>query len=101
MTIAVDLSKCRLRFEASPEHPTFLLIFIKAAPALASQPASVDHADQQRAGPVLRIAESVFEDAHDIEADIEANEVGERERAHRMGHAQFEDLVDGFRSRNA
>ena len=36
------------------------------------------------------------EDAHDVEADVEADEVGEGERAHGVGHAELEDLVDGL-----
>src|SRR3569833_1536861 len=37
----------------------------------------------------------------DVDANVYADEVSKGERAHRVGHAQPEDLVDGFRSGNA
>ncbi len=52
----------------------------------------------RRAGYVREAGFAVggFEDAADVEADVEADEVGEAERAHGVGHAEGEDLVDGF-----
>ena len=32
--------------------------------------------------------------AHDVEADIEPDKVGQRQRPHGMRHAQLEDFVD-------
>ncbi len=60
------------------------------------EPAGVDHADKQWAGAVLGVADAFDQDAHDVEADVEADEVGECERTHRMSHAELEDLIDGL-----
>jgi len=38
---------------------------------------------------------------HDCQADIQTNEVGQRERAHRMIHPDFHDSVDRFASADA
>ena len=64
------------------------LILIKPAPGLASKPAGIDHFDQQWAGPVFGITEARLQHAHDVEADVESDEVRQGQRTHRMRHAQ-------------
>src|SRR5258705_429931 len=71
-------------------------VLINPPTTLSSLPSRVHHLDEQRAGAVFGIAEAVVQHPHDVEADVEADEVGERERAHGMRHAQFEDLVNRF-----
>src|SRR4051812_38474233 len=75
-------------------------VLIEATAALPSQPAGIHHLDEQRAGAIFRIAEPVFEYAHDVEADVQADEIREREWAHGMRHAELEDFVHRFRSRH-
>jgi hypothetical protein len=64
------------RFEFSPGCGHFL-IRIEASSALFAQPAGVHHFDEQGAGPVFGIAETILQHAHDVEADIEADEIGQ------------------------
>ena len=54
------------------------LVRVKAAAGLPSELAGGDHAAQQRTRPVLGIAKPVVKDVEDREADVEADEVGER-----------------------
>ena len=54
---------------------------MEPATGLPAKPASRDEAPQQRAGPVLGVAEVAVEDLHDGEAGVEANGVGEGEGA--------------------
>src|SRR5687767_910782 len=69
-------------------------VLVEAPPRLPAQPAGVHHLDQQRTGAVLGIAEALLEDAHDVEAHVEADQVGQRQRSHRMAHPQLHHLVD-------
>src|ERR1017187_5699840 len=59
-------------------------------------PARVDHLHEERARAVLVVAEPLMQDAQDREARVEANEVGERQRAHRVVHAELHDAVHRF-----
>src|SRR6185437_11753390 len=77
------------------------LIVVETAPALLAEISGGNHAAQQRTGTILRIAETVVEDVEDREADVEADEVGQRQRAHRMIHAQLHHAVDRFRRSDA
>jgi len=36
------------------------------------------------------------QDVHDGETDVEADEIGERERTHRMIHTELHNSVDAF-----
>lgn len=74
------------------------LVPVKAPSALLTQPASIDHLDQQRARPIFGVAQPFVKDTHDVEADIKPNEVGQCKRSHRMRHSQFENFIDGFGS---
>src|SRR5579883_3491229 len=60
-----------------------LLIVVKALARLAPQAAGGHHLAQQRTGAVLGVLEAVVEHVHDGQADVEADEVGQRQRAHR------------------
>src|SRR5205085_12386317 len=76
-------------------------VFVKSSSAFAAQPASIHHLDEQRTGPILRVAQTVLQHPHDIEANIEADEISQSQRAHGMGHAQLEDLIYGLRRGHA
>src|SRR5438445_1653438 len=67
------------------------IVLVEAATRFLPEVAGVDHPPQERAGPVLRIAETVVEDLEDGKAGVEADEVGERQGAHRVAHAEGHD----------
>jgi hypothetical protein len=50
-------------------------VLIETSSRLAAQPPGVDHFDQQWTRPVLGIAEAAMQYAHDIEANVEADEI--------------------------
>jgi hypothetical protein len=57
---------------------THTSVRIEPAAALSTELSRRHHAAKKRTGPILGIAESVMQDSHDVEADVEADEVGER-----------------------
>src|SRR5689334_15843251 len=73
-----------------PSRPTktsalrCLRVIVEAAAGLASEIARLDHLDQERRRPVLRVLESFEEHVHHRELDVETDEIGERERADGM-----------------
>ena len=72
------------------------LVRIKTAAGLPSEVSGRHHPPKQRARPVLGIAQPVVQHVEDREADVEPDEVGERERPHRMVHAELHDRIDRF-----
>src|SRR6185312_5308991 len=87
-------SRCTSRPEAVSDaplarrHRLFAAIIIEAALRLAAEPAGLDIFHQQRARPVLRIRQAFIEHLHHRQTGIEADEVGELERPHRMVGAE-------------
>src|SRR5256885_1932749 len=77
-----------------------ILVLIKSAATLLAQPSSIHHLHKQRARTVFGIAKTVVQNAHDVETDIQANEVGKGQWTHWMCHSQFEYFVDGLWSRH-
>ena len=61
---------------------------------LAAEPSRLDVLAPQRAGPELRIAEAVVQHLEDRKARVEADQIGQRERAERVAHAEPHDRVD-------
>src|SRR5450432_1227815 len=59
-------------------------IVVEAAAGFAAQPAGLDVLHQQRTRPVFRIGQALVQDVHDRQNGVEADEVTELERAHRM-----------------
>ncbi len=55
--------------------------------------ASLDFAAQQVGGLVLVVAQVAVQDFHNVEHHVEADQIGQRQRAHGMGHAQFHDGI--------
>src|SRR5262245_27699400 len=76
-------------------------VLVEPAARLPSQPARLDQLAQERAGPVLRVAEPFVQNLEDVEADVESDQVRERERPHRVVHAELHDGVDRLARRNA
>src|SRR6267143_5629286 len=69
--------------------------------ALAAQAARRDHRAQQRAGPVLVVAQVAVQHLEGRETDIEPDQVGERERTLRVIHPQLHHGVDRLRDRKS
>ena len=62
--------------------------------ALAPQPARTDHLAEQGRGAVLALAHLVAEQLHDGEAHVEADEVGQSQRAHGMIGSELHGGID-------
>src|ERR1051325_11905867 len=59
----------------------------------SAEPSRRDHLPEQPRRPVFQVAEAVLQYLHDREADVEPNQVRERERPQRMLHAQRHHLI--------
>src|SRR5438445_3865543 len=77
-------------------------IVVEAALDLLADPAGLDVLHQERARPVFGIRQALVQHLHHRETGIEADEIGELERAHRMVGAELPagvdrlDLADAF-----
>src|SRR6266550_1064684 len=70
---------------------------VKYPPGFAAEPSGSHVFLQQGASAILRIAEPFLQYVHDIHANVEANEICQLQRPHRMIHPQLHYRVDGFR----
>src|SRR3546814_7030927 len=61
---------------------------VEAAARLFADPARLDILDEQRGGAEFGVAGAAVEDADDFEAGVEADEIGQRDRSHRMVEAE-------------
>src|SRR4051812_859154 len=59
-------------------------IRVEAAAGLLAEMAGLDELDQDFRRRVVLLADALLEHAHHVEADVEPDEVGELERAHRV-----------------
>src|SRR4051794_8880856 len=87
------LSACRDRLLAT--------IVVETALRLAAEPAGLDIFDEKRTGPVLGIGQPLMQHLHDREAGVEADEVGELQRPHRVVGAKPHRSVDRFHRADA
>src|SRR5260370_42037109 len=65
------------------------LIPVKTALRLPSQPAGVDVLAEDGRRPVLVLAQALVQHFRDVEAGVEADEIGQRQRPHRHVGAQL------------
>src|SRR5947208_1091597 len=70
------------------------VVLVEPAADLLAEPAGGDVLPEQRARPVLVVAELAVEDLGDREAGVEADQIGELERAHRVVEAELDAGVD-------
>src|SRR5205814_2286819 len=84
----VTLTGANLSWETPARARSGGRVLVEPAAALPAQVAPLHHPPQQRAGTVLRVAEPLVQHLHDVQAGVEADEIGERERPHRVVHAQ-------------
>ena len=68
---------------------------------LPPEMACSDHPLEQRTRAIFRIAEAVVQHVENGEADVETDEIGQRQRSHRMVHAALHHRVDRFRRADA
>src|SRR5260370_9150632 len=72
-------------------------VSIEPLPRFPSETPRGNHLLEQRRGAVFVLTEPVLKDFHDREADIETDEVRERQGPERMVHTQLHDLIYRFR----
>ena len=75
-------------------HRRLAAVVVEAALGFAAEPAGLDVFHQQRTGPVLGVGQALVQHLHHRQAGIEADEVGELERPHRMVRAEPHRGVD-------
>src|SRR5436305_10473707 len=76
------------RWSAESSKSTGLTVVVEPAAGLAAQPPRLHVLPQQRARRVLRIAEPFVQHLHDGDAGVEADQVGQGERADRVVEAE-------------
>src|SRR5688572_31311814 len=74
--------------------PNSLGVVEKAAAGLAAQTARGNTFPQKRTRRVLVVAEALVQHAHDRDARVQADEIGECERPDRVVEAELRDRVD-------
>src|SRR5690349_5019659 len=66
-----------------------LRVAVESPATLPPQVPGGDHLPEQRRRPVLVVAQALVQHLENREAHVEADEVGQLQRAHRVGHAQL------------
>src|SRR5512132_2130231 len=77
------------------------VVLVEAAQRLATEPARSDVLAQQRTRPVLVVAELAMQHLGDRQARIEADQIGQLERTHRVIEAELDAGVDVRRGAEA
>src|SRR3954471_24310446 len=75
----------------------FLRVFVEARARFAAQTARRHLLTQQRTGGVAVVTETFLEHLHDRDARVEADQIGQGERAERVREAELGDGVDRLR----
>src|SRR5438067_9639567 len=76
-------------------------VFVEAAAGLPAKTPGLDVLPEERRRRVPIVTEALLQDLHDGDARVEADQVGECERAHRMRETEPRDRVDRLRLGNA
>ncbi len=64
-----------------------MLVCIKPSSGLSAEVTRLDIFFEKRAGAVLGVAETFVEDVQNRQTRIQSNQVGQRQRTHRVIHA--------------
>src|SRR6478672_12969352 len=67
---------------------------IKSLARLSAQLTGRDHTLEEDCRPVFILAEIAMQYLDDVQHDVQADQVGERQRPHRMIRAELERLID-------
>src|SRR5258706_5838130 len=70
------------------------LAFVETASRFAAEPTCCDILPQKRRRAVLVVAELVVQHFRDRQAGVEADEVGQLERPHRVVETELDALID-------
>src|SRR6266446_10086448 len=90
-----SLASLRMTKRQSPRRNRPLAgIVVEAALDLAADPTGLDVLHEQRAWAILRIGQAFVQHLHHRKTGVEADEVGELERPHRMVGAELHAGVD-------
>src|SRR5262245_30660400 len=73
---------------------TAFAVAVKPAPGFLAEPPRGHQVPEKGGGAVLVVAEVAVQDPGDEEHGVEADQIGELERAHRMREAELGALVD-------
>src|SRR5216683_6909577 len=88
------ISRVLLPLKLGRYQGAIFVVAVKAAHSLASEVTGVDVLLEQRAGPVLIVAQDLMHDLHDREAGIKADEIRQLERPHRLIGAQLHRSIN-------
>src|SRR6266853_2130967 len=80
---------------------TSVAVDIEPHAGFSAEPPRRDHLLEQPGGPVLGIGKAFDHHLENREADVEPDEIGERQRPERMLHAERHHLIDRFRRGDA
>src|SRR5881296_3300672 len=94
-------SRANSRASSTTCSRTSVAVDIEPLPRFPAQLPGGNHFLEQRRGTVLAPIEPVLQHLHDGETDVEADQIGQRQRAQRMVHAELHDLIDRLRRRHA
>ena len=78
------------------QSESLLGVIVEASAALSSKQAAADHLLQQRVRTILVVQSLGVEDVHDLKADIQADQIAQSQRAHRMVRTEVHRLVNIF-----
>ena len=85
----------------SPDAVALVVVHVEAATALLAEPARGDEVPQQRRRAVLVVADLAVQDLGDGEHRVEADEVAQLERPHRVVEAELRAGIDVLRRADA
>src|SRR3546814_8743193 len=83
---------------SAPRYSGLTGIIVEAPARLTTVPARLHIFDQQRRWPIFGIARSLMEHLADFQTHVQPNEVGKRQRPHRMIETKLNSCVNVSRS---
>src|SRR5262245_14000812 len=92
MARSISCSSVSWKFIGAPTRGSSVLV--EATSRLPAETTRRHHRFEERTGPVLAVSEALVEHVHDVEADVDADEIGEGQWTHGMVHAELHDGVD-------
>jgi hypothetical protein len=89
-----DRSNNRLDYRYMLTRSYSILVIVKPLARLLSDPARVDHTNQQPSRSILAIASFIVQNSLDAQTRIQADQVGKRKWTHGMTHSESESCID-------
>src|SRR5512135_3075618 len=94
VTVAIRSETSTSRFSYIIDSSSSLFVRVEAAAGLLPEVAGIDVLAKERARSVLRISQSLLQDVHHFEAGVESDQVGQRQRSHRVVRTHLHDRID-------